>query len=510
MPTSRFINYLAIFLIGLLVGCVQLVPHRNQAPTTSLKDTFKSEREKSLVGDKPKCTSSDAGEVDISLCGNQIREDAKNYRLYFTEYDDQGWSYQQGSQTEPRQILSTELHQLLKENSEEKISVVVFVHGWKHNASASDGNVKSFRLLLSDLNRVERQSACGREGIKRRIIGVYVGWRGKTGNLGILENATFWNRKEAAQRVALGDVRMLFSDLREMQEKANAKWNSEVLNVAAKAPKSKPVAVVSPCAKRMKLSIAGHSFGGLIVYTSMAQSLVRDIVASKHDEFEHINVNSGQRVQPLLQRQGDLIVVINPAIEATRFHPLFRAVQEANLPRYHSPVFVSITSKTDTATRRAFPVGRWFSTFWDKYPANRREEEKQANLYTFGHANDFVTHDLEVVARNTLPPDNQCNEWNKNKNFEEKLKLEYENLLKFRKSLNDNNASNASDRYFCGIEPMKLTTRKESEKWVGNSAIWNVSADKLIIEDHNDFMNDQLLELLRQLYAEVDEQIIQE
>ena len=508
MKILRLVNYLAILLTGLMMGCVQLVPHRNQAPTVSLKDTFKLEDEKSLVGYKPTCASSNTGEVNVSLCGNQIREDADDYRLYFTEYDDQGWSYQQGSKKEPSHIFSTELYQLLKDNSEEKVSVVVFVHGWKHNASASDGNVKSFRLLLSDLDRVERQSACGRKGIKRRVIGVYVGWRGRTSDLGFLENATFWNRKEAAQRVALGDVRMLFSDLREMQEKANVKWNSEVANVSSKMPEDKQAASLDPCAKRMKLSIAGHSFGGLIVYTSMAQSLVRDIVALKHDEIEQTNASSGQRVQPLLQRQGDLIVIINPAIEATRFHPLFRAVQEANLPRYYSPVFVSITSKADIATRRTFPVGRWLSTFWDKYPADRHDEEKQANLYTFGHANNFVTHDLGVVARSKLPSDSHCKQWNKNEKFETKLNLEYANLQGFHNGLNKNNALAITDRYFCGIEPMKLTARKEIEKWAGNSPIWNISAEESIIEDHNDFMNYQLLELLRQLYAEVDQQII--
>jgi hypothetical protein len=336
-----------------------------------------------------------------------------------------------------------------------------------------------------------------------------VGWRGKTGELGPLENATFWNRKEAAQRVALGDVRMLFSDLREIQEKANAKWNAEIAKISGISDQRELKDKLDPCGKRMKLAIAGHSFGGLIVYTSIAQSLVRDIVAVKHDNLESAGVPTEKRIQPLLQRQGDLIVVINPAIEAARLHPLFRAAQIANLNRYYSPAFISITSKADTATRRAFPVGRWLSTFWDRYPPNRHDLQKEANFYTFGHARSFVTHELKVVKREEMDATERCAGWSKEQSFESKLKRESDNLADFRARLREhqNDASRIESRYFCGIEPMQLSLSKDTKDWGGNSPIWNISADESVMENHNDFMNPQLLELLRQLYMETDEQI---
>lgn len=514
MPLPRSATLLATVLLVLTAGCVQLVPHRNDPVRVSLKESFDKPAKAPCSIPRSIDGQPSSGAVDKTNCGRRIREDSENYSLYFAEYDDQGWAYHDDLEKEPGRVFSKDLHQLLKDKPDEGVSVVVFVHGWKHNAAVDDPNVQAFRVLLSQLNTVEQQSACGRQGVKRRVIGLYVGWRGRASNLGFLENATFWNRKEAAQRVALGDVRMLFSDLREIQEKVNVQWNEAVANVSAPVREGKAPSPLAPCSKqsfkRMKLSIAGHSFGGLIVYTSMAQSLVRDIVALKHDELSQADAKPDKRAQPLLQRQGDLIVVINPAIEATRLHPLYRAVQEAKLPHYHTPIFVSITSKTDTATRRAFPVGRWFSTFWDRYPEQHEQQERQANLYTFGHADDFVTHDLSVTKRDKLPPQNHCVPWNLEESFDKRLNHESDNLSDFRKQLAaaGNDASRMLSRYFCGIEPMQLTARDSIKTWVGNSPVWNISADAAIIDDHNDFMNAQLLELLRQLYTEADERIL--
>ena len=34
------------------------------------------------------------------------------------------------------------------------VFTIVFVHGWKHNARADDGNVESFRKLLRQLHEI--------------------------------------------------------------------------------------------------------------------------------------------------------------------------------------------------------------------------------------------------------------------------------------------------------------------------------------------------------------------
>src|SRR5207302_7550080 len=51
--------------------------------------------------------------------------------------------------------------------------VVLYVHGWKHNAAADDTDLMHFRHLVSDLT--EQEAKAGRF---RQVVGVYVGWPG--------------------------------------------------------------------------------------------------------------------------------------------------------------------------------------------------------------------------------------------------------------------------------------------------------------------------------------------
>jgi hypothetical protein len=260
----------------------------------------------------------------------------------------------------------------------------------------------------------------------------------------------------------------------------------------------------------MRLSTAGHSFGGLIVYTSIAQALIRDVVELGHAEALQAELSPEQRVRPVLQREGDLVVVINPAIEATRLEPLQRAVVEAKLPHYHTPIFVSITSKDDVATRRAFPVGRWLGTRFDKYPEDSPIDEREANLHTFGHADSFVTHELGVFtpgASSTNLMEVPCAGWSKDSPFEDRLRIEQRNLDGFREKLTglQNNGATIVSRTFCGLQTMALRARAGTEAWAGNLPVWNISTVDPIVKDHNDFDNPLLLEFLRQLYIEAED-----
>jgi hypothetical protein len=65
------------------------------------------------------------------------------YLLGFVEFDDQGW-YQDIRQKD--QFLAT-LRQMDASNGD-KFIIVVYAHGWKHNASAGDGDVLNFQRLL--------------------------------------------------------------------------------------------------------------------------------------------------------------------------------------------------------------------------------------------------------------------------------------------------------------------------------------------------------------------------
>jgi hypothetical protein len=406
-------------------------------------------------------------------------------------------------------IFFSELEALL-EDSSERVSVVVFVHGWKHTARADDGNVMRFRTLLTSLNEIEQQTGCG-----RRVVGLYVGWRGAGTTLDDpLENITFFTRKNAAQHVALGEVRVLFSRLRAIQDAANADWLASVTSDGAKprtvipGPESGPP---DTCKKPMRLSIAGHSFGGLIVYTSLAQSLIRDLVDL--GQAEALARRQGT-AEPVLSREGDLVVVINPAIEATRFEPLYRASREFESERYHSPIFVSITSYDDQATRLAFPLGRRIGTMLEHYPADAPDTERRANIETFGQDDDYLSHDLTATAYfDAAKPDGQsdilpdpvkrtCEGWGTASDEQQQLDIEWRETTQFLSRLTTHgfDARGLYPRIFCARQMLVLSLRDGQRS--ANNPVWNIYTRSPVIDNHNDFDNPLLVAFFRQLYRE--------
>jgi hypothetical protein len=346
-----------------------------------------------------------------------------------------------------------------------------------------------------------------------------VGWRGAATNFGDpLENLTFYNRKSAAERVALGDVRDLFSQLRAAQDLANLSWTQKVQKVAQpgiSGAVSTSLAVPashSQCEKKMRLSIAGHSFGGLIVYTSLAQALIRDVVELRQAE-EVAAANGSPR--PTMSREGDLVVVVNPAIEATRFEPLFRAVKQRDLPHYHAPLFVAITSTDDEATRMAFPLGRAFSTAFEKYPVSPDQREKRANTTTLGQDDDFLSHGLTAdtyanatrAAANDGSDKSVCSGWNApGLPFAARLDIEAAESATFLQRLERNgyDAKGLFPRSFCSIDVLSLDGNTQFGVGAVNSPVWNIRTSKPIVNDHNDFSNPRLIAFFRQLYREAE------
>ena len=92
--------------------------------------------------------------------------------MAFIEFDDQGelWSQEQ---------LSLTLEHIKAENNAQGGAiVVVFVHGWNHNASPREetresGNVLGFRRILEQIAQEEHQLPTHRP---RPVVGVYIGW----------------------------------------------------------------------------------------------------------------------------------------------------------------------------------------------------------------------------------------------------------------------------------------------------------------------------------------------
>ena len=201
---------------------------------------------------------------------------ANTYQLAVVEFDDQGRCYDRGQIEKVADRLDE-----MRERKEDVI-LLVFVHGWKHNAESSDPNLVSFCDVLARTAKHERDCA---DGAPRPVMGVYVGWRGKsTYGIGdVVADTTFWGRQEAAHRVATGSVRELFGRMRHYR-------NSRV-------KRGGPALLV----------VAGHSFGGMIVFSALAQSLI-----------ESASAPAGKVIPGF----ADLVVLANPAIAEIEVNPL--------------------------------------------------------------------------------------------------------------------------------------------------------------------------------------------
>jgi pimeloyl-ACP methyl ester carboxylesterase len=287
--------------------------------------------------------------------------DFGTYELAIVEFDDQGICH------DAVQMRGLRDKMIELGDRGEDIIIVVFAHGWKHDARTDDSNICDFRTkVLERVVEYEKQQAAAQNHIPRPVLGVFIGWRGMSlydSRLQWLENITFWTRQSAGRRVAAGSVRELAGHLRNYHRKR-------------KDDKGEPLFVV-----------VGHSFGGMIVYSALAQALIEAAATPK--------------IPPTL---ADLVLLVNPAIEAARYLPIHALAGETQqkTPDPQPPIFVCVTARNDYATRWAFPLGNWFSSFMQYIFASSGQKEKdkrqrEAIRNTIGHVPWLKTHDLAAA-----------------------------------------------------------------------------------------------------------------
>ena len=233
------------------------------------------------------------------------------------------------------------------------------------------------RKVLTGLNHIEStEGGCG-----RRVIGVYAGWRGGASRSIHRCDITFigTGRTRPAGWFQ-GSIGELLARIRAAQIEGNQRGRQ----------------TANPCqAHPVRSLIVGHSFGGLIVYSVLSEALIRDVV-----DVQQVQ-STGIAEPPGITREGDLVLLVNAAIEATKFDPLFRAARNIDKwHRYHAPLFVSVTSMDDLATRMAFPLfGRQISTTFDSYTPDVAAAQRDANLQTLGQDQDYITMELDTLER---------------------------------------------------------------------------------------------------------------
>ncbi|ODV44226.1 hypothetical protein AWV79_10335 [Cupriavidus sp. UYMMa02A] len=243
--------------------------------------------------------------------------------------------------------------------------------------------MQEFRALLEAASAEERDRA-GPAGKPRKVVGVYVAWRGKSWSVSDpLLSLTFWARKEAARRVSIGTPRELFARLRSLRTHYNDAQSGGALQTGAASEKA-------GARPRIRTLMIGHSFGGLILYAAMSGSLIESLAAQR-------DLDGGTE---LADRPADMILLINPAFEASRYEALYRVSLRYKPTRFQPPLLVSVTSIKDWATGIAFPIGRSVNTLFERETTS---EQGTAMKKTPGHIDHYLTHRLYAHAPGDVP-----------------------------------------------------------------------------------------------------------
>ena len=230
-----------------------------------------------------------AGSTEPATRAHQVgkaENPAHRFNLAFVELGEDGRLLQ------PDQL--ARLKKSLQDNHDagKRNHVIMFVHGWRHDADLDNANVRTFRTLLN-----YSSSFVAERDDNAVVTGVYVGWRGRSfaeptireSNLWLAGSVwTFWARKKASERIANG-----------------------LHNLMIEIDKALKTYSDSHPTRPDTFSVFGHSFGGNMIATAVKEPI--QTALKYHTPGEEF-----------ILPYADLIVLINPAAEAAKMNDLQR------------------------------------------------------------------------------------------------------------------------------------------------------------------------------------------
>ncbi|HVE70473.1 MAG TPA: hypothetical protein VNI54_03825 [Thermoanaerobaculia bacterium] len=281
---------------------------------------------------------------------------------------------------------------------------------------------------------------------------MYVAWRGLTlkGKLFFL---SFYDRRDAALRVA--DTQAT-ATLRGLIAKTRENPKSQII-------------------------VIGHSFGGLITERALGPVLITEAMRAR----------TGTLVGSLLRDAPDLVILVNPATNATRALGdvwTLKGSPELLPPRRtifnrradaltKTPLIVSLTSETDTATGIAFPLAEYlggaFQAFrgWEGTPMDGVfPSERTVYAKTMGHLPPIWSHDVSYT----------------------KLAAERTNAATEPAAPCDDETA-AEICFIVGSDQFQLTPRAGR---FNDTHYWIMQMPKSIVNGHSDIWNDVWVNML--------------
>jgi pimeloyl-ACP methyl ester carboxylesterase len=339
--------------VGFLSGCLGTTPHA-QIRTAVVADPFG----KDSLGNFTDTTNL-TDQALARTIGERIVERYQEFDLAVAEFDDQGklWN---NDQLDALDNLAGD-----PEAIQHGAMILVFVHGWQENADVANPTVDRFRHMLYRWYLDE-----GADG--RRIIGVYVGWRGQSQRLPFIKYLTFWTRKKAAHKIGRGDMDRLLVHLENLKHQlTNAK-------TAAKP-------------NGTRLVVIGHSFGGAIVFSALDNILKKSTLAGvlpvERQETNTMGVITAGDI--------DLVVLLNPAFETLLYSGLAEATMNCtNFNPFQTTVLMTIGAENDQATATSFPIGQFFPTLLQNFKTG--SDERIMYRTALGHYTRYFDYQLSA------------------------------------------------------------------------------------------------------------------
>ncbi|NBA93599.1 hypothetical protein [Pseudomonas sp. R5(2019)] len=330
------------------------------------------------------------------------------FDLQFIESDDQGWFWN------PEQAVSA-LSTVKTATAEGNTLVVLFIHGWHHSAACYDDNVEAFKRVLQRLH-VELDQKMYREAMPTvRVIGLYVGWRGRS-LPGLIDYTTFWGRKSAARRVGEGDLQEFMARLQRIY---NDHSDGRVTD-----GKQKPF---------FGLVSIGHSFGGAVLLAATsryfesqmqlanpASGFLRTAPVIPTGSTAPTTSQSAKpaAINPPLRGFGDMVVLVNPAVESAAYERINILSRGITYGSDQTPLLVTFSAQNDGARNSWFKAGRIAGEFFTNAAPVHDDRERASlreALGVYNHGGSGITHSLTPIETQHLvssqqdeAPDSQC------------------------------------------------------------------------------------------------------
>jgi hypothetical protein len=315
---------------------------------------------------------------DVSYRCNADQVTGANYTINFVEFRDNGKPW---CETELNDALA-QIREAREQNT--KTVVLVYIHGWKNNASEElSDDVTKFR---KEVDRVSLFLPRSGTGGKPPLIGIYLAWRGLTLTVGPLKTLSYWDRRGVARHV--GQTGVYDATARIVDE-------------------------VKAARERTTLIFIGHSFGVRVLENTADAAGQRPGFMTGHlaDMQRRLAARAQPRLNDALSEKpplppADMIIYVNAASSSAvarhtikEWSAICKAGSDSAVCSAH-PFWLAFTSSADHDTGIIMPVANTvFPTPSD-----------HLRLFSAADSSDLHTHEVPEVPclERQKPDDFRC------------------------------------------------------------------------------------------------------